>query len=188
MGMAASLDHDNWTVAKLHELPDDGNRYEIIDGVLYVTPAPRAIHQVVLGELHLLLGPYAKTVGLQVLLSPADIIFSDRTLVQPDLFAFPAFKKGTPREYKVITHLTLAMEAISPSSARVDRTIKRRLYQAQGVTEYWIVDADARTVERWLPDADRSDTFTTEILWQPRPDLVALRIDLVDLFATVFGE
>ena len=80
----------DWTVDELHRLPADGNRYEIVDGVLYGTPAPRALHQLVIGELYVLLKPYGKSMGQLVLLSPADVIFSERTLVQPDLFAFPA--------------------------------------------------------------------------------------------------
>jgi len=183
-----SRERTDWTVAELQELPDDGNRYEIIDGVLYVTPAPRAVHQVVLGEFYLLLKPYCKAAGLFVFLSPADVTFSSDTLVQPDLFAFPAPPNFAGFSYTDITHLDLAIEILSPSTARVDRSIKRRLYQAQGVDEYWIVDAETRSVERWRPASVEGERITGELSWQPRPDHAALTISLPTLFREVFGE
>jgi Uma2 family endonuclease len=187
MAVASQMRTD-WTVAELQQLPDDGNRYEIIDGVLYVTPAPRLLHQAVLGEFFFLLKPYGKLVGLGVLLSPADITFSDRTLVQPDLFAFPAPQNFADFHYTDITHLELAIEILSPSTARVDRSIKRRLYQRQGVDEYWVVDADTRSVERWRPDSVEGDRITGTLLWHPRPAHAALTIDLPTLFRDVLGE
>jgi len=187
MAMASHVRTD-WTVAELQQLPDDGNRYEIIDGVLYVTPAPRLLHQSVLGEFFFLLKPYGKLVGLYVLLSPADVTFADDTLVQPDLFAFPAPPNLAGFSYTDIAHLDVAIEVLSPSTARVDRSIKRRLYQAQGVDEYWIVDADTRSVERWRPDAVEGERITGTLLWQPRPAHAALAIDLPALFRDVLGE
>mgnify|MGYP000375871784 CR=1 FL=1 len=178
----------DWTVAELQSLPNDGNRYEIIDGVLYVTPAPRLVHQAVLGELYLLLAPYGKVAGLGVLLSPADVPFSDRTLVQPDLFAFPAPSSLANFGYTDITHLDVAIEVLSPSTARVDRSTKRRLYQREGVDEYWIVDAETRSVERWRPASDEGEQITGTLTWQPRPEHAALVIDLPNLFREVLGE
>jgi len=187
MAMASHVRTD-WTVAELQQLPDDGNRYEIIDGVLYVTPSPRAVHQVVLGELHFLLKPYCKAAGLFVFLSPADVTFSNDTLVQPDLFAFPAPPNFAGFSYTDITHLDLAIEILSPSTARVDRSIKRRLYQRQGVDEYWVVDADTRSVERWRPGSEEGERITGMLSWQPRPAHQALEIDLPTLFREAMGE
>ncbi|MDZ7629935.1 MAG: Uma2 family endonuclease [Gemmatimonadaceae bacterium] len=183
-----SLERSDWTVAELQQLPSDGNRYEIIDGVLYVTPSPRAVHQVILGELYTLLKPYGKRVGLFVMLSPADVKFSNDTLVQPDLFAFPAPVRMRDFTYDDIQHLDLAIEILSPSTARVDRSIKRRLYQAQGVSEYWVVDGDARTVERWWPTSTEGELVSGTLRWQPRPDHAPLTIDLPALFRDALGE
>ncbi len=178
----------DWTVAELQQLPDDGNRYEIIDGVLYMTPAPRAVHQLVAGELFVLLKLYGKAAGQMVFFAPADVTFSDRTLVQPDVFAFPAPASITSFSYTDITHLDLAIEVLSPETARVDRFIKRRLYQRQGVTEYWIVDADTRSVERWRPDSVEGERITGALSWQPRPEHAALMIELSTLFRDALGE
>ena len=187
MGMV-SLDRSDWTVAQLHELPDDGNRYEIIDGVLYVTPSPRAVHQLILVELLCLLRPYAKSVGLGVLLSPADIRFSDRTLVQPDLFAFDAPASFANFSYTDITHLDLAVEVLSPSTAHVDQRNKRPLYQKHGVSEYWMVDVDQRAVERWGPQSADGERVTDVLSWRPRPEFAPLLIDLPSLFREVLGS
>jgi len=178
----------DWTVAELQQLPDDGNRYEIIDGVLHVTPAPRLLHQAVLGEFHFLLKPYGKRVGLGVLFAPADVTFAEDTLVQPDLFAFPAPARLATFSYEDITHVELAIEVLSPSTSRVDRSTKRRLYQRQGVTEYWIVDAGTRSVERWRPESVEGERISGELSWQPRPEHAALVIDLPALFRETMGE
>ncbi len=187
MGMV-SLDRSDWTVEQLHALPDDGNRYEIIDGVLYVTPSPRSVHQLILGELFYLLKPYTKSVGLGVLLSPADIRFSDRTLVQPDLFAFAAPASFANFSYTDITHLDLAVEVLSPSTADVDQLTKRPLYQKHGVSEYWMVDVDQRAVERWGPKSADGERVTDVLSWRPRPEFAPLLIDLPSLFREVLGS
>jgi len=178
----------DWTVAALQQVPDDGNRHEIIDGVLYVSPPPRAVHQLVAGELFVLLTPCGKAAGQLVFLAPADVTFSNRTLVQPDVFASPAPASVASFSYTDITHLDLAIEVLSPGTARVDRVITRRLYQRQGVTEYWIVDADARSVERWRPDSVEGERITGALSWQPRPEHAALTIELPALFREALGE
>ena len=80
---------------------------------------------------------------------------------------------------------TLAVEILSPSTARLDRQVKRRLYQRQGVPEYWIVDIDARLVERWRPADDRPEILTERLTWQPDPARPALGVDLGAYFAAL---
>ena len=84
--------------------------------------------------------------------------------------------------------LLLAVEVLSPSTARADRDVKRRLYQAQGVPEYWIVDLDARLVERWRPDDEPPEIITDRIEWQVDPALPALMIELPALFREIWGD
>lgn len=187
MGMV-SVERTDWTVAQLQAIPEDGNRYEIIDGVLYVTPPPRLPHQIVLGRLHVQLGAYADSLDFDVLESPADIVFASDTLVQPDLFVFPRVGGKTVAHYNNIEQLTLVVEVLSKSTARRDRTVKRRLYQAQRIPEYWIVDIAARCVERWRPDSTACETLTGSINWQPDPQAESLRIDLERLFGDRLGE
>ncbi len=186
MGMAA-LERSDWTVAEVQALPDDGNRYEIVDGVLYVTPSPLLPHQLVLSRLHYRLMAYADPLGFEVLESPADIVFSDRTLVQPDLFVYPRRLDRLVSRFADIGRLTLVVEVLSKSTARRDRSSKRRLYQEQGVSEYWIVDGEARSVERWRPESAAGEMVTENLHWQPRPAHAPLVIDLPAMFREALG-
>ena len=133
-------------------LPADGNRYEVVAGELFVTPAPHFRHQGAVLEWLLRLAPYVKAHGLgYAVASPADIEFDEEDLVQPDAFVAPRIEGHQPTRWSEITTLVLAIEVLSPSTARADRTVKRRLFQRVGVPEYWIVDVEARLVERWRP-------------------------------------
>ena len=154
-----------WTAARVRALPDDGNRYEVIEGELLVTPSPATAHQRAVGSLHLALGSYLKSVGgAEVFLSPADVEFNPRTLVQPDLFVLPLREGRKIQSWEDITTLLLAIEVLSPSTARYDRITKRRLYQRLNI-EYWIVDLDARLVERWQPGEGRPEIVTDRLEW-----------------------
>jgi len=179
--------HD-WTVARLHALPDDGNRHEIIDGVLHVTPSPTSGHQWMLQELLLRLLPHARAIGLDVMLSPADIQYSERTVVQPDLFAFRNPSGTAPRSWADVQPLLLAVEIVSPSSRRRDRGVKRRLFQAQGVREYWVVDAARREIERSTPESEQVELLTVELIWQPDATSEPLVLDLREFFRRVTGD
>jgi Uma2 family endonuclease len=183
-----SVSQNNWTVAKLHALPDDGNKYEIIDGVLYVTPAPRMPHQRAISELIRHVWQYAYAVGIMPMISPADIQFSDRTVVQPDMFVFLEPPGTRALQWTDITSLVLAIDVLSPRTAKRDRTVKRRLYQTQNTLEYWIVDANARTIERWRPDSTEAEILTTTLTWQPVAAHRPLQIDLIEYFRAVHGD
>jgi Uma2 family endonuclease len=181
MGMPAEI--TEWTAEMARAIPDDGNRYEVLDGELFVTPAPKWDHQRVVRELFLVIHPYVRAHHLgEALFSPSDIEFSPRRLLQPDLFVVP--KTGRPvREWSDVKELLLAVEVLSPSTARADRRRKRLIYQDQGVPEYWIVDGDARLVERWRPDDERPEILVGALEWQPRADIASLVIDLPAVFA-----
>ncbi len=176
----------DWTVAQVLELPDDGNRYEVVDGELLVSPAPSLPHQEAVQAVYERLKPFVDAYQLgRVLLSPADIEFDERTLVQPDLFVAPLLDGRRPRSWKEIRTLLLAVEVLSPTTARADRQVKRRRYQRHGVPEYWIVDLEARLVERWRPADERSEILAEGMEWRPVPQAPLLMIDLAQLFAEI---
>ena len=188
MGMPRTA--ERWTADMVRALPDDGNRYEVVDGQLFVTPAPSARHQRAVGKIYLRLENYlrGKAWG-EVMFSPADISFSEDRLVQPDVFVAPPGPSGRRvREWSEIRGLLLAVEVLSPSSARADRQAKRRLYQEEGVPEYWIVDLDARVVERWRPGDERPEIVAGTLTWQPDPSTAPLQLDVGVLFYEVLGE
>ncbi len=184
MGMAIATESRYWLPDDLDTLPDDGNRYECIDGVLLVTPSPKWTHQRVLRRLLLLIAPYveAQRVG-EAMSSPADIQLNAGDLVQPDLFVVPADVAGRAgREWVDVLALLLAVEVLSPSSARNDRTLKRRYYQRSGVGEYWVVDATSHVVERWRAGDERPEVISETLVWHPAGASEALVINLVELF------
>ena len=131
--------HD--TFADYLDLPDDGNRYEIIHGVLHVTPAPTVSHQKVSARLHLLLAEWVRSrVGGELLYAPVDVHLTDDTNVQPDLLWIAPERVSRLIGDRVRGAPDLVIEILSPGTARRDRTIKRDLYAEHGVREYWLVD------------------------------------------------
>src|SRR5690348_7570997 len=125
-----------WTVDDLQDLPNDGQRYEVIDGELFVNPAPAIRHQRALGILYRLIADYLnrQRVGY-VYFAPVDVIFSPRRGVQPDLLVVPGVDGRSPESFAEAKRLLLAIEALSPSTARLDRVVKRALYRDEGVPE-----------------------------------------------------
>jgi len=132
-------------------LPDDGKRYEIHDGELSVMAAPTPDHQIVIGNLFLILAPYvkARSSGL-VILAPVDVILSDTTIVQPDLVYLDPERLSALGRRGVQGPPTLAIEVLSPTTGTTDRTTKRDLYARYGVPHLWLVDARARTIEAYV--------------------------------------
>lgn len=178
----------DWTVAMVHELPDDGNRYEVIDGELLVSPAPSYRHQHAIADLYRILWPYARELGLDVLFAPAAVTFSPRREVQPDLLVLPRIGERRATRFEDVGRMVLAVEVLSPSTQRNDRVKKRPVYQQEGVGEYWLVDLDARAVERWRPADDAPEVLGTTLDWQPVAHAAPLRIDLVAYFGEVGAE
>ena len=186
MGMP-DLSHA-WTPEEVRALPDDGRRYEVVRGELLVTPSPSFSHQDAAFRLARMLQEYAERTGVgYAMLSPADIEPEAGAFVQPDVFVGPLNEGRRPRSWADFSHLLLAVEIISPSSARADRTVKRQLFQRTRVPQYWIVDLDARLVERWRPDDERPEVLSDRLSWQPDPRVAALEIDFADFFARVLA-
>jgi Uma2 family endonuclease len=128
--------------ADLEALPDDGHRYELLDGMLLVSPSPRFQHQMMLGNLYLLLRA-AATPGLLVLGAPFAVALAEDTEVQPDLLVAP---RTSFTDKELPGPPLLAVEVLSPSTRRVDLLLKRDRYQAAGVPSYWIVDPEKPSV------------------------------------------
>jgi Uma2 family endonuclease len=175
-----------WTVDDLQDLPDDGQRYEVIDGELFVTPAPSYTHQRALGVLYRLIAAYldGERVGF-VFFAPADVTFSPKRSVQPDLFVIPGVDGRPPKSFADVKRLLLAVEVLSPSTGRADRVVKRALYRAEGIAEFWIVDLDSRTFERSTPADSRIDVLDERVEWMPDGASAPLVIDVAAYFAAV---
>lgn len=162
----------------------DGQRYEVIDGELFVTPSPALRHQDAVLRLAKLLDPYLarESIG-HLMISPADVRFSKHRGAQPDLFVAPLVNGARPRQWSDIRHLLLAVEVLSPSSVRADRVVKRAMYRDQGVPEYWVIDLDARTVERCKPANTRVEVEAARLTWRPVGAVQPLIIDVQGFFS-----
>lgn len=156
-----------WTRLRVLALPEDGRKYELIDGELIVTPTPRVRHQEGVMEL-------------------GDLEIEPGQVNQPDLFVFPPGPRFS--RWEDAPRPLLVVEVASPSTARYDRGLKRRFYQRAGVAEYWIVDLDARLVERWQPHDTRPEVLVDRLTWRPGPAGESLTIDLAAFFARVMDE
>lgn len=186
MAMPAMRRH--YTTDDVRELTREDRpwpRYELIDGELLVTPAPRVPHQLVCTELVIVLDAFLAQSQVGVaMLSPSELELRPGTITQPDVFVVPAGQPiaGPVVQWPDIKSLMLAVEVLSPSSIRTDRVIKRDFYLANGVAEYWIVDVESRVVERWLPTRETPELYRELITWSPAHDAM-LTIDLPTLFA-----
>ena len=180
-------DTRRWTTDQVRALTREDQpwpRYELIGGALLVTPAPRTAHQVAAFEVCRVLDVYLERhpVGLAVM-SPADLELASGTTTQPDVFVIPAGIRmsGATLQWSDVSSLLLAVEILSPSSEHTDRVVKRDFYLANQVSEYWIVDLDARVVERWTAAGDTPEVNRGTLRWAPR-EREPLLIDLPAFF------
>jgi Uma2 family endonuclease len=143
-------------------LPDDGKRYEIIEGDLSMTPAPSPRHQAVQLRLGSLLLAFLDKHSLgRVFVSPIDLVLSMVDVVQPDLLFVGQSRSNIIAEKNIVGIPNLIIEILSPSSTTRDQKEKLNLYQRYGLPEYWIVDPDSQTVEVYLSAANRLERVET---------------------------
>lgn len=133
------------TRADLEAIPDDGHRYELIDGALIVTPAPSQRHQTMVGELYVLLHR-ACPPDLKVLLAPFDVALADDTVVQPDLLVA---RRSDLTERDLPAPPLLAVEVLSPSTRHIDLSLKRARYEEAGCRSYWVLDPTVPSLVAW---------------------------------------
>jgi Uma2 family endonuclease len=135
----------DWTVEDLEGLPDDGLQYELAEGVLLVSPAPRPIHQRAVARLYQLLNA-AVPPDLEVFFAPLDFQPTRRTSLQPDLLVV---RRSDIGELNITAPLLLAVEVLSPSTRAKDLLLKHGLYRDSGVASYWVVDPLVPSLTAW---------------------------------------
>lgn len=132
------------------ELPDDGRRYEIIEGDLVVTPSPGRSHQGTLGNINDLIRRHVRAHDLgELYFAPFDVILDEFTIVQPDLIVIGRERLGMLTDRGLEGPPSLVVEIVSPSSSRIDRVRKLHVYARFGVPSYWIVDPASRSIEAY---------------------------------------
>ncbi len=186
--MAMPAIHRRWTREQVLDLIDESRawpRYELIDGQLLVTPSPGDPHQLAVLELLLVVSPFVEREGLGLTFtSPSDVALREDTITQPDVYVLPAGPEAEAKGlvWSELSTLLLAVEVLSPSSVRTDRVTKRDFYMESGVAEYWVVDLDARIVERWLPRRDTPIVERATLAWHPPGAISALSTELPTFF------
>jgi Uma2 family endonuclease len=167
------------------QLPED-KRYEILDGELYVVPAPNTRHQRLAKRLLGALDRYVsgKTLG-EVFVAPYDVLLSDENVVQPDIVFVRQERFAIIREANLAGAPDIAIEILSPGTRQKDLAIKRKIYARFGVQEYWIVDPDAATVEilAWKESEYETVGIYRESDRLSSPLVPDLDLPLSDLFA-----
>jgi Uma2 family endonuclease len=191
MGMPAT--ERSWTRAEVLDLiarnPLITPRYELVDGVLLVTPAPTNRHQIAVARMLVLLTNYLETergVGY-ALASPADVMPEPGTTVGPDVFVAAAGELRRVPDKGPIENLLLVVEVRSPRDRGGDRGRKRQLYH-RSVPEYWIIDTAQRHIERWRRGVDEPDIVRDRLEWHPVRAAAPLVLDVAAYFADVYLE
>jgi Uma2 family endonuclease len=181
-GSAVKLTYDDFVL-----FPDDGKRHELIDGEHYVTPSPNTRHQRISGQLFLRIASWLEEHPIgQLFHAPYDVVFSEFDIVEPDLLYLSnerAAQVLTPLHAKGVPELVI--EIASKGTRKRDETIKRRLYERVGVSEYWVVDPEIDAVRVYRREGDRfarpielsreaGDVMTTALL--PGLEILLVRV------------
>ncbi|HWS83985.1 MAG TPA: Uma2 family endonuclease [Ktedonobacteraceae bacterium] len=137
-----------WTYEDYAAIPEDGHRYEVVNGVLYMSPSPGVPHQGSVARFVHYLFAHVELAGLgRVFSGPLDVELSDKNVVQPDVLVVLKQHRDRIRKTRIIGAPDLVIEIASPSTARHDQRAKLDAYAGAGVPEYWVIDPDAQTVK-----------------------------------------
>ena len=187
MGMPIAHER-RWSVEDVWALPNDPrHRYETVDGELLVSPMPRFAHQRAVSKIGLLLGEYAQRQAVgEMMFSPYDVVLDPFTLMQPDVLVIAPVGLDVVRGQVAPPPPYLAIEVLSPSTARADRLRKRPRYQRAAI-ECWLVDLDSQLIERWTPDVDRPEICADRLVWCPPGAAEAFELDVAALMLAIVG-
>jgi len=182
--MPMSFPLPTYTVDMVRAFPDDGQRYELVEGMLLVTPAPASDHQVVIARLLAALHTYLGDHGPAYVVSPGEIEVAQKLHLEPDLLVYPStFRPGT--KWTQIDGWWLAVEVLSPSSKHYDRDYKLEAYLRVGVAEVWMVDLDRGCCEVSGVDGRHSIPEYRKVGWHPSEMEQPLELDLETIFRDV---
>lgn len=181
MGMAIAV--PRYTVDDLESFPTDGNRYELLDGVLLVTPSPALSHQLIANRIQSRLAEAVQWPGHAHVVGPGVVVRLPNTQLQPDVLVLPA--RFTPdTDWRKVNENWLAIEVLSPSSRIYDREFKRDAYFALGVQQVWLVDRVDKSVEI-CHERGAGEIVRDTIRWSvPTLDLI-VSISLAEVFAGI---
>ncbi|CAN5913781.1 Uma2 family endonuclease [soil metagenome] len=179
MGMVLTV--PRYTIAELDEFPSDGNRYELLDGMLMVTPSPGSPHQGVATRLAVELAIAVQKPGFAHVYAPGAVQYFPFTQLEPDILVVSS-RYPLDAAWVEMTEKWLAVEVFSRSSRRYDRDFKRDAYFALGVSEVWLVDIGENSVEICRAPGG-GEVVRDDIEWHLPQLQRTVRIELAELFA-----
>jgi Uma2 family endonuclease len=179
MGVAASS--RPWTLEELHRLPDDGNKYELVRGELFVTPPPSVEHEYIGARLSRLLVPYVERHRLGYVMHPRAVVRLEGSEVEPDIMVRAAPALGES-DWEAAPLPILIVEVLSPTTRRRDLTQKKSFYLDAGIAEYWVVDPESRTITVMRRDTSTVVRESETVTWTPLRDAEALTFRVEELF------
>ena len=182
-------EEQTWTYERYLQLPDDGKRYEVINGRLYVSPSPNAVHQTLSRRLQFLFYQLELKGEGYIYNAPMDLKMENATPVQPDLMWFTSAQKAQIRKKFLLGPPNLIVEIQSPSTASRDRVIKLRNYAVNGVLHYWLLDPESQTLEMLRLDGE---TYRVAVALGPddryeAADFPGVVVDMAQLFEDLPG-
>ena len=180
--MAMAVQVPLYTVDELQRFPNDGNRYELLDGVLLVTPAPAAVHQLVASRIMGRLSAALQWPGHAHVVGPGAVVRKPRTQLEPDILVYDASYPPRTDWAKIGGHW-LAVEVLSRTSRVYDREFKRDAYFALGVKQVWLVNWPDANVE--VCTAPGTSHVEREIIEWRTPADVVVRLELAEVFAGI---
>jgi Uma2 family endonuclease len=181
--MAVGVQVKRWTLQELHSLPDDGNRYELIDGELFVTPPPTDAHETIAARLSRILDPYVAEHKLGLVFRPRAVLRFRGSQAEPDLMVRQEHprRSGKDTDWDRAPTPILVVEIASSYTRRRDREQKRDYYRAARVAEYWIVDQDSETVAI-LRAGSADQVIANRMRWHPTGAMAPLEFDVRDIW------
>ena len=178
--MHVAIKTKQWTLDELHSLPDDGNRYEVVRGELFVTPAPSPQHETILARLTRILDPYVAKNDLGLVYRPRAVLRFEDSEVEPDLMVRKPWR-STGNDWENAPLPSLIVEVLSPSTRNRDRKEKRTFYGDARIPEYWIVNPERKTVIV-VARNELDHTARDLLIWYPAEAAEPLEIRLSDVF------
>lgn len=163
-----------WTVDDYYALPEDGNQYEVVGGVLELKPSPTTTHQRISQRIERL---FIDSCELDYIIidAPVDVILSETDIRQPDIVMIHRSREAIIEERGIVGAPDLVVEIISPSTAKRDRTIKKETYARFGIPEYWIVDPANQTIEQYVQQ-QTGEAYTLSDVYGPEDSVRSERI------------
>lgn len=180
--MAVATQVKKWTLEELHRLPDDGNKYELVRGELFVTPPPGDEHETIAAKLNAVVAPYVGEHGLGLVYRPKAVMRYEGSEVEPDLMVRQPHpdRKGNDSDWDSAPIPILVVEILSSYTRRRDFNEKKQLYLDAGVSEYWIVDPAEHAISVVRPDFARIEH--DRLTWSPRGANSPLTFDVAAVF------